>query len=199
MEKQRRDFLRTISSAVALPALAPILNPVGKSRAAETSRGDSQDIRAQFPLLGESVNGQPLTYLDSAATTQRPKAVLDALMSFYLHDNANPAKVLHKLARRCAEFYEEARALVARFLNAPGPEEVVFTRGTTEAINLVASSWGSANLKFSSPFRITTRTLFPGSWRHGAPTPRCGSWTLGTTVACGSISWARSYPKGPRW
>jgi hypothetical protein len=116
MEKPRRDFLRTISSAVALPALAPILKPVGKSRAAETSSGAWQDTRVQFPLLGESVNGHPLAYLDSAATTQRPKAVLDALTNFYLHDNANPAKALHQLARRSTGFYEEARASVARLL-----------------------------------------------------------------------------------
>jgi len=155
MEKPRRDFLRTISSAIALPALAQILEPVGKSRAAETSSGASQDIRAQFPLLGGSVNGQPLAYLDSAATTQRPRVVLDALTNFYLHDNANPAKALHQLARRAAGFYEEARASVAGFLNARGPEEIVFTRGTTEAINLVASSWGSANLSSGDEILIT--------------------------------------------
>jgi cysteine desulfurase/selenocysteine lyase len=86
-------------------------------------------------------------YLDSAATTQRPKAVLDALTNFYLHDNANPAKTLHSLARRSARLYEDARAAVASFVNARGPEEIVFTRGTTEAINLVASSWGGANLR----------------------------------------------------
>lgn len=119
------------------------------------SSGASQDIRGQFPLLGESVNGKPLTYLDSAATTQRPKAVLDALTNFYLHDNANPAKALHQLARRSAGFYEKARVSVARFLNARGPEEIVFTRGTTEAINLVASSWGSANLRSGDEILIT--------------------------------------------
>ena len=155
MEKPRRHFLRTISSAIALPALAQILEPVGKSRAAETSSGASQDIRAQFPLLGGSVNGQPLAYLDSAATTQRPRVVLDALTNFYLHDNANPAKALHQLARRAAGFYEEARASVAGFLNARGPEEIVFTRGTTEAINLVASSWGSSNLSSGDEILIT--------------------------------------------
>jgi len=101
------------------------------------------------------VNGQPLAYLDSAATTQRPRVVLDALTNFYLHDNANPAKALHQLARRAAGFYEEARASVAGFLNARGPEEIVFTRGTTEAINLVASSWGSSNLSSGDEILIT--------------------------------------------
>jgi len=155
MEKPRRHFLRTMSSAVALPALAPILKPAGKSRTPETSSGALRDIRAQFPLLGESVSGRPLAYLDSAATTQRPKAVLDALMNFYLHDNANPAKPLHQLAWRSADLYEGARASVARFLNARGPEEIVFTRGTTEAINLVASSWGDANLSSEDEILIT--------------------------------------------
>ena len=155
MGKPRRDFLRTISGALAIPALAPVLKPVGKSRTAETSSGASQDIRAQFSLLRESVNGQPLVYLDSAATTQRPKAVLDALTNFYLHDNANPAKALHRLARRSEGFFEEARVSVAKFLNARGPEEVVFTRGTTEAINLVASSWGRANLNSGDEILVT--------------------------------------------
>ena len=142
METPRREFLRTISHAAALPALSGLL----KTRTEETSSAATGDIRAHFPLLRDSVNGQPLVYLDSAATTQRPKAVLDALTKFYLHDNANPAKALHSLARRSASDYEDARATVARFVNAREPEEIVFTRGTTEAINLVASSWGSANL-----------------------------------------------------
>src|SRR6516162_10254726 len=155
MEQPRRDFLRTTSSAVALPGLASILKTVGASWAAETNSGASRDIRAHFPLLGESVNGRRLAYLDSAATTQRPKAVLDALTKFYQHDNANPARALHHLARRSAGFYDEARASVARFLNARGPDEIVFTRGTTEAINVVASSWGSANLRDGDEILIT--------------------------------------------
>src|SRR5215472_1516358 len=155
MEQPRRDFLRTTSSAVALPGLASILNAVGASRAAETNSGASRDIRAHFPLLAESVNGQRLAYLDNAATTQRAKPVLDAVTKFYLHDNANPARALHHLARRSAGFYDEARASVARFLNARGPDEIVFTRGTTEAINVVASSWGSANLGDGDEILIT--------------------------------------------
>jgi cysteine desulfurase/selenocysteine lyase len=86
-------------------------------------------------------------YLDSAATTERPRAVIDALTHYYLHENANPSKSLHTLARQSATLYEKARGTIARFLNARGPEEIVWTRGTTEAINLVASSWGGANLR----------------------------------------------------
>jgi len=109
----------------------------------------------EFPLLAESMNGHPLVYLDSAATTQRPRAVLDALNNFYLHENANPSISLHALARRSAALYDEARAIVARFLHARSPDEIVFTRGTTEAINLVASSWGGVNLGRGDEIVIT--------------------------------------------
>src|SRR6266404_3971108 len=150
MERQRREFLRTMSTAAALPVLAPILKAAAETGSAEDPAAfpaaASLDFRAHFPLLKESVNGQPLVYLDSAATTQRPREVVDALSKFYLHDNANPAKSLHTLAGRSAAAYDAARAEVARFLNTYGPEEIVWTRGTTEAINLVAASWGGAYL-----------------------------------------------------
>ncbi len=99
-----------------------------------------------FPALGRASGGQPLIYLDSAATTRRPGAVIDAVTRFYRHDNANPTP-LHELGRRAAAAYDEARATVAAFIGAADPLEVVFTRGTTEALNLVASSWGAANLR----------------------------------------------------
>jgi cysteine desulfurase/selenocysteine lyase len=101
------------------------------------------------------MNGDPLVYLDSAATTQRPRAVLDTLDTFYIHENANPSMSLHALARHAASLYDEARATVARFLNARGADEIVFTRGATEAINLVASSWGGANLGRGDEILIT--------------------------------------------
>ena len=90
--------------------------------------------------------GRPLAYLDSAATTLRPQAVIDALTEFYATDNANPAPV-HTLARRAASRLTAARQTVARFINAPSPNEVIFTRGSTEGINLIASTWGAANLR----------------------------------------------------
>ena len=101
---------------------------------------------ASFPALGQQIGGRPLAYLDSAATTLRPQAVIDALADFYATDNANPAPV-HTLARRAASRLAAARQTVARFINAPSPNEVVFTRGTTEGINLIASTWGAANLR----------------------------------------------------
>jgi cysteine desulfurase/selenocysteine lyase len=103
--------------------------------------------RAEFPMLRESVNGRPLAYFDSAATTQRPYTVIQAITEFYSRQNANPSSSLHTLAHRAAEQYEEARRTVARFINARDPSEIVWTRGTTEAINLVAATWGLANLR----------------------------------------------------
>ncbi|HKW33899.1 MAG TPA: SufS family cysteine desulfurase [Candidatus Acidoferrum sp.] len=155
MGKPRRDFLRAITSAASLSALMPIVQSVRETELTEKSGATSQDFRTHFPLLKEAASGQPFVYLDSAATTQRPGAVLDALANFYLHANANPARSLHGLARRSAALYDEARASVARFVNARGTDEIVFTRGTTEAINLVASSWGGANLRSGDEILIT--------------------------------------------
>jgi cysteine desulfurase/selenocysteine lyase len=152
MEKARRHFLRAISGLVALPAIGSLLSTEWRT---ELGAASPMDVRAQFTLLGDSMNGRPLVYLDSAATTQRPRAVLDALDTFYLHENANPSVSLHALARQSASLYDEARATVARFLNARGSDEIVFTRGTTEAINLVASSWGGANLGRGDEILIT--------------------------------------------
>src|SRR5437762_4192271 len=152
MENARRHFLTTISGVAALPAIGSVL-----TREPRTGLGaaSSTDVRGQFPLLRDSMNGRPLVYLDSAATTQRPRAVLDTLDTFYLHENANPSTSLHALARHSASLYDEARATVARFLNARGSGEIVFTRGATEAINLVASSWGGVNLGRGDEILIT--------------------------------------------
>src|SRR5216683_8138816 len=117
MEQARRSFLRTISGVAALPAIGSRLITEPHTGFAAASLAD---VRAQFPLLGDSMNGRPLVYLDSAATTQRPRAVLDALDTFYLHENANPSMSLHTLARQSASLYDEARATVGRFLNARG-------------------------------------------------------------------------------
>ena len=105
------------------------------------------DVRNDFPALHQQVNGRDLIYLDNAATTQRPRAVIDALTHFYERDNANVHRGLHALSMRATDAYEGARARVARFVNAAAPGEIVFTRGTTESVNLVAASWGGANLK----------------------------------------------------
>jgi len=103
-------------------------------------------IRADFPLLGRLMNGKPLVYLDSAATSQKPRAVLDALLEYYQNYNANVHRGIYLIAEEATARYEGSRARLAAFLGAARPEEVVFTRGTTEAINLVASAWGRANI-----------------------------------------------------
>ena len=104
-------------------------------------------FRADFPILHQEANGHPLVYFDNAATTQKPKAVLNALLHYYEHDNANVHRGLHLLSNRATDAFERARAKVASYLGAASPEEIIFTRGTTEAINLVAQAWGGAFLK----------------------------------------------------
>ena len=112
-----------------------------------TSGFDPVRMRAQFPALDQEVNGKPLVYLDSAATSQKPKAVIEALDAYYEHDNANVHRGIHELSRRATEGYEGARAKVAGWVGAAEPAEIIFTRGTTEAINLVANAWGLDNLR----------------------------------------------------
>ncbi len=101
---------------------------------------------AIFPILSERVNGKPLVWLDNAATTQKPQAVLDRLAHFYRHENSNIHRAAHELAARATDAYEGARKTVARFIGAGSEKDIVFVRGATEAINLVAKSWGRKNI-----------------------------------------------------
>ena len=103
-----------------------------------TSGFDVAARRAEFPLLTQSVHGQPLVYLDNAATTQKPLAVIEAIDAYYRQINSNVHRGAHQLADRATTAFEEARALVAGFINSPAPEQLIFTRGTTESINIVA-------------------------------------------------------------
>jgi cysteine desulfurase/selenocysteine lyase len=113
------------------------------------------DVRRDFPTLHQQVHGKPLVYLDNAATAHKPRSVIDALSKFYERDNSNVHRGLHALSMRATDAYEGARARVARFLNAADSAEIVFTRGTTEAINLIAASWGAANLKAGDVILLT--------------------------------------------
>ncbi|MGK8175057.1 SufS family cysteine desulfurase [Aeromonas dhakensis] len=113
-------------------------------------------LRSQFPALAQEVNGHPLVYLDNAATTQKPKAVLDALNHYYRADNANVHRAAHALSGRATRAFEDARETVARFINAPRSHEVIWTRGTTEAINLVAQSWGMSELRAGDEVVLST-------------------------------------------
>jgi cysteine desulfurase / selenocysteine lyase len=103
-------------------------------------------LTSHFPALQQTVNGHPLIYFDTAATAQRPTEVINAITEFYRRENANPAPDLHFLAKRSFDAYEQARTIVAAFINAAHASEIVWTRGTTEAINLVAATWGEANI-----------------------------------------------------
>jgi cysteine desulfurase / selenocysteine lyase len=114
----------------------------GGEAAVRTAPYDAEAIRAQFPILGRPVHGEPLAYLDNAATTQKPRAVIDAIRRYYEEDNANIHRGVHFLSERATRLHEEARVKVARFLGAPDPREVIFVRGTTEAVNLVAQTFG---------------------------------------------------------
>jgi cysteine desulfurase/selenocysteine lyase len=105
-------------------------------------RWEAERIREDFPILQQKVHGHPLVYLDNAATTQKPRVVIDALRAYYELDNANVHRGVHQLSERATEAYEEARRRVRRFLNAAHEQEVVFVRGTTEAINLVVQTYG---------------------------------------------------------
>ena len=108
---------------------------------------DAEQIRKDFPILHQQVHGKPLVYLDNAATTQKPAAVIQAIVDYYRHDNSNVHRGAHALAERATEKFEQARVKVAQLINAAEPREIIWTRGTSESINLVAASWGRSALK----------------------------------------------------
>ncbi|MFX6610026.1 aminotransferase class V-fold PLP-dependent enzyme, partial [Acinetobacter baumannii] len=107
---------------------------------------DVHAIRRDFPILQERVNGRPLVWFDNAATTQKPQRVIDRIAYFYQHENSNIHRAAHELAARATDAYEHARNVVARFISAPSSKEIIFVRGTTEGINLIAKTWGEQNI-----------------------------------------------------
>lgn len=113
------------------------------------------DIRGEFPIFDHPVGGKPLVYLDSSASAQRPKAVLDAIQDFNERHNANVHRGVHTLSQEATKLYETARRTLSAFINAPTPEDVIFTKGCTESINLVAAAWGEANLKAGDEILIS--------------------------------------------
>jgi len=112
-------------------------------------------IRTDFPILQQQAHGNPLIYFDSAASSQKPRQVIEVLRHYYEHDNANVHRGLHVLSMRATEYYEAARAKIARYLNAAREDEIIFTRGTTEGINLVANSWGTKFLRAGDVILLT--------------------------------------------
>ena len=119
------------------------------------TNADILRIRADFPALNQDVNGKPLVYLDNGATTQKPQAVIDALTHYYAHDNSNVHRGAHTLSDRATQVFEGARITLQKFLNAKKSEEIVWTRGTTESINMVASTWGRQNLTAGDEILVT--------------------------------------------
>ncbi len=128
---------------------------IGAMNNAEPSAIDWAAIREDFPILNQQVGEHRLVYLDNAASSQKPRQVIEALRHYYEHDNANVHRGLHELSSRATDAYEGARAKVARYLGAASAEEIVFTRGTTEAINLVACAWGAKFLKADDVVLLT--------------------------------------------
>jgi cysteine desulfurase/selenocysteine lyase len=116
---------------------------------------DWTKLRADFPILDQQIHGKPLIYFDNAATSQKPRAVIAALVHYYEHDNANVHRGIHELSNRATAGFEAARTRAAKFINARSADEIIFTRGTTEGINLVASSWGAKNLKSGDMILLT--------------------------------------------
>ncbi len=116
---------------------------------------DIHAVRRDFPILNERVNGHQLVWFDNAATTQKPQSVIDRISYFYEHENSNIHRAAHELAARSTDAYEKARKTVANFLNAPSPDNIIFVRGTTEAINLIAKSWGVQNIGKDDEIVIT--------------------------------------------
>jgi cysteine desulfurase/selenocysteine lyase len=116
---------------------------------------DWSALRKDFPILDQQVHGQPLVYFDNAATSQKPRQVVSALVNYYEHDNANVHRGIHELSMRATNHFEAARERAAKFINARSAEEIIWTRGTTEAINLVASAWGNKFIKAGDVILLT--------------------------------------------
>src|SRR5215471_11532821 len=122
------------------------MSTVAKTHEIHAPAFDAQKIRRDFPVLHQKVHGKLLVYLDNAATTQKPLAVIEAIANYYRHDNSNIHRGVHTLSERATEAYEKVRVAAQKFLNAADQKEIIFVRGTTEAINLVAQTYGRKNV-----------------------------------------------------
>ena len=153
-------FLRE-SRPITPPTGAPVQDPPGIEPHVPNERNlssfsfDAAALKRDFPILRERVHGRPIVWLDNAATTQKPQSVIDRLNYFYEHENSNVHRAAHELAARATDAYESAREKVRRFLNASSSREIVFVRGATEGINLIAQSWGRQNIQKDDEIVIT--------------------------------------------
>jgi cysteine desulfurase / selenocysteine lyase len=137
-----------MSAQAAVPRLAPTLVDTG-------ARFNVENVRSDFPILNAQVHGQPLVYLDNAATSQKPNQVIEAIANYYRFDNANIHRGVHLLSQRATDAYEGTRAAAQRFINARSASEIVYVRGTTEAINLVAQTYGREHVRRGDEVLIT--------------------------------------------
>ena len=149
------DAPAPVASAIAVEPTPPPVPPVADPHAHRGTAFDPNAVRREFPILQERVHGKRLVWLDNAATTQKPQVVIDRITRFYTHENSNIHRAAHTLAARSTDAYESARDTVRRFLGASSVEEIVFARGATEAINLVAQSWGRRNVDEGDEVVIT--------------------------------------------
>ena len=146
----------TTQPSLAAPARVPASFPAASYPELGGGRAfDAHALRRDFPILSQRVNGKQLVWFDNAATTQKPQSVIDRIAYFYAHENSNVHRGAHTLAARSTDAYEAAREKTRRFLNAPSTSQIIFTRGTTESINLVAQSWGRRNLRAGDEIVIT--------------------------------------------
>ena len=145
---------------------------------------DWSALRADFPILHQQVHGQPLIYLDNAATSQKPRAVLEALRLYYERDNANVHRGIHELSNRATTAFEAARTRAAQFINARSADEIIFTRGTTEGINLVAQAWGSKNVKAGDTILLTEMEHHSNIIPWQLLAERTGAFTVGFSRVC---------------
>jgi cysteine desulfurase/selenocysteine lyase len=148
---------RSIESFSGVPVVVPAegQSEVPSGLGLSSYSFDVETVRRDFPILNERVNGRPLIWLDNGATTQKPQSVIDRLTYFYEHENSNVHRAAHELAARSTDAYESAREKTRRFLNAGATREIVFVRGATEAINLVAQSWGRQNIQKDDEIVVT--------------------------------------------
>ncbi|HWF39244.1 MAG TPA: cysteine desulfurase [Candidatus Acidoferrales bacterium] len=146
---------RTASARTAPPRNGNASAPVQAPEAQSTSGYDVEKIRGDFPILRQKIRGKPLVYLDNAATTQKPQAVINTITRYYERDNANIHRGVHFLSEHATEEHDEARATIQHFINAADSKEIIFVRGATEAINLVAQSYGRAHIGAGDEVLIT--------------------------------------------
>ncbi len=146
---------RAASTRTAAPRNGNASAPVQSPEAQSTSSYDVEKIRADFPILRQKIRGKPLVYLDNAATTQKPQAVINTITRYYERDNANIHRGVHFLSEHATEEHDEARGTIQNFINAADSKEIIFVRGATEAINLVAQSYGRAHISAGDEVVIT--------------------------------------------